>query len=532
MTTSNSTINSPAPVDDYFIAMVCTPVVMYTLGVSRLSREVRHLAKESGLLNRLARMVVVTLALLCAFTISAGVAIARLLPPRLALFQMPQVAGARIAGTGHSLRGATGGSGAQATASAVTARLSALIGSGGLGSSVGALVTDLSTGRVLYQLNAASGFTPASTTKVATAAAAIDVLGPDARFSTSVTMPASGAGSAAATTIVLVGGGDPVLAAGPYPAGDYPRPATLKSLAAKAAAALRAKGISQVRLRYDDSLFGGPVLAPGWPALSGPASYVYTGNVTPITGLEIDQGRLTASGRPEDSDDPVNYLPRSLTPSADAARAFARLLRKDGITVHGALGATPRRAGPVIASVRSPALSEIVQQMLSESNNVIAETLARHVAIATGRPATFAGAAGAVMAVDRKLGVTGIHLYDGSGLSPLNRISPRALVALLRVAARSGRLRAVLTGMPVSGFSGTLAPGSYFGPFGQAGLGTVRAKTGNLTGVATMAGIVYTASGQSLAFAFMGNNIPVKHAATAGIVLAQLATALAGCGCG
>ncbi|HEX9030807.1 MAG TPA: D-alanyl-D-alanine carboxypeptidase/D-alanyl-D-alanine-endopeptidase [Streptosporangiaceae bacterium] len=490
-------------------------------------------------MNRLARMVVVTLALLCAFTIGAGAAIARLLPPRLALFQMPQVAGARLAATGHGLQGAVGpaaGSGGQATASAVSARLSPLIGSGGLGSSVGALVTDLSTGRVLYQLNPAVGFTPASTTKIATAVAAIDVLGPGARFTTSVTMsPAAGAGAAhgGVPTIVLVGGGDPVLAAGPYPAGDYPQPATLTSLAARAAAALRAKGISQVRLRYDDSLFGGPVLGPGWPAFGTATNYVYTGNFTQITGLEVDQGRLTASGRPEDSDDPFNYRPRSLTPSADAAKAFARFLRKDGIAVHGTLAGPPRHAGPVIASVRSPALAEIVQQMLTESNNVIAETLARHVAIATGRPGTFSGAAAAVMAVDRKLGVTGIQLYDGSGLSPLNRISPRALVGLVRLAAGSGpaRLRTVITGMPVSGFSGTLAPGSYFGPFGQAGLGTVRAKTGNLTGVVTMAGIVYTASGQALAFAFMGNNIAVKQAGTAGITLAQLATALAGCGC-
>jgi D-alanyl-D-alanine carboxypeptidase/D-alanyl-D-alanine-endopeptidase (penicillin-binding protein 4) len=172
--------------------------------------------------------------------------------------------------------------------------------------------------------------------------------------------------------------------------------------------------------------------------------------------------------------------------------------------------------------------------MLTESNNVIAETLARHVAVATGRPGTFAGAAAAVMATARKLRVTGLHLYDGSGLSKFDRISPQALVSLVRLAAGAGphALRPVITGMPVAGFSGTLGPGSFFGPFGPAALGTVRAKTGNLDHVATMAGIAYTASGQLLAFAFMGNDIPAKLGAQPEMELAGLATALAGCGCG
>ena len=211
-------------------------------------------------------------------------------------------------------------------------------------------------------------------------------------------------------------------------------------------------------------------------------------------------------------------------------------MRKHGITLRGklALALAPRAtAGKLLGVVRSPVLAAIVQQMLTESNNVIAESLARQVAIATGLPGTFAGAAGAVMAVAAKLKVHGLHLYDGSGLSPMDRISPKALVALVGLAARSGsRLRPVITGMPVAGFSGTLAPGSFFGPFGRGALGMVRAKTGNLTHVATMAGVAVTESGQLLAFAFMGNDIPTRLGAQPESTLAQLATALAGCGCG
>ncbi len=492
-------------------------------------------------MNRLARMMALTLALLCLFTIGAGAAVARLMPHRLALFQLPDVSGHGLARPGRALTATTGapsgGSGGSdggvATAAGVTARVDGLVRSGNLGPHVGALVADLSTGQVLYEQDAAARFAPASTTKIATAVAALETIGPQARFSTRV-LAGGRASAAGGAQIVLAGGGDPTLAVHGYPGGDYPHPATLSTLAAATARALRAKGVSSVTLRYDASLFGGPGVARGWKPFGAAGNYVSSGNITPITGLEVDQGRLTGGGAPEDSDDAGNFRPRSLTPSRDAARAFAVLLRKDGITVQGkpSAGHAPR-AGQVLALVRSPSLAAIVQQMLTESNNVIAETLARHVAIATGRPGTFAGAAAGVTAVAARLKVPGLHLYDGSGLSPMDRISPRALVTLIALAARSGaRLAPVITGMPVAGFSGTLGPGSFFGPFDPAGLGMVRAKTGNLTHVATLAGVALTASGQLLAFAFMGNDIPVRLDGRPETTLAQLASALAGCGCG
>jgi D-alanyl-D-alanine carboxypeptidase/D-alanyl-D-alanine-endopeptidase (penicillin-binding protein 4) len=224
-----------------------------------------------------------------------------------------------------------------------------------------------------------------------------------------------------------------------------------------------------------------------------------------------------------------------MTPSRDAARYFAQFLRKDGVLVRWPLTAVTARGradGAVIAAVHSPPLAQIVQQMLAESNNVIAETLARHVAVATGRPGTFSGAAGAVMAIDRKLGVRGIEINDGSGLSPQDRIWPQALVGLVRLAALGPvRLRPAITGLPVAGFYGTLGPGSFFDSFKSVALGVVRAKTGNLTGVATMAGIAYTRTGQLLAFAFMGNDLSAKLGVQPETTLADLATALASCGC-
>jgi serine-type D-Ala-D-Ala carboxypeptidase/endopeptidase (penicillin-binding protein 4) len=474
-------------------------------------------------LRRHSRLASATIAVLCAFTIAAGVTVSRLLPARLALWQMPRIAAAGIPGSGRALAAATGTASGQAgaTAAGVARAIDHEVDSTVFGPRLGVLVTDLATDRVLYSRNATTGFAPASTNKLATAIAALDVLGPSATFRTTVVIGPRD------STIVLVGGGDPTLAAGAPPAADYPQPATLLELARQTAAALRARGRHSVRLSYDTSLYTGPGLAPGWPQ-----SYVTTGNVSVITPLEVDQGRVTASGAPADNE--ASSGPRSVNPAALAATSFAGFLAADGIRVTGAPAVgSASRTDSVLASVQSPPLSEIVGWMLEESNNVIAENLARHVALATGRPASFSGGAMAVTATLRRLGVTGeISLTDGSGLSPDDQLSPAVLVQLVRLAADHARLRSVLTGLPVEGFSGTLARGgSVFGLGQPDGFGLVRAKTGNLSTVAALAGTAYARNGQLLAFAIMADKIPQSGLGNAATAMVDLATTLAGCGC-
>ena len=483
--------------------------------------------------NRLRLTALAALAMLNVFALAAGLAVAGLLPAQLARWRLPRVAAERLTAPGVVLPVPAGG--ILPTSHGLAAALSPLIAQPTLGSHVGVIVTDLATGTVLFARGSTIPATPASSAKLATAVAALGVLGPSARFTTRVVVgPAPG-------SIALVGGGDPTLAAGPYPAGQYPQPATLAALASQAAHWLLARGEHTVRLRYDDSLFTGPVTAPGWSA-----SYISTGNVTPITALSVDQGRLTKADQPENRDDPLNYRPRSLTPDAGAAAAFARFLHGQGIRVLPGITAVPAAAGEgragvvptgavTIASVRSPDVASIAGWMLRESNNVIAEYLARQVALHTGRPASFAGAAAAVIAADARLGVHGgIHLVDGSGLSTLDLITPLALARLVGLAGdgRQAALRAAATGMPVAGFSGTLAPGqSVFGGFGPTALGMVQAKTGNLNTVLSLAGIVSDASGRPLAFAVMADQIPRGELVPAAGVIDRMATTLAGCGC-
>jgi serine-type D-Ala-D-Ala carboxypeptidase/endopeptidase (penicillin-binding protein 4) len=481
------------------------------------------------MVRRTRRAALLTLAMINVFTLAAGVAVARMLPPRLAALRVPTVASAPITG-GNAVLGSGTKDGPLPTATGLRNALAGPLSVTALGPQVSALVADPVTGQVLLSEHGARPMTPASTTKLATGLAALAVLGDDARFTTRVVR------GAAPGSIILVGGGDPTLAVNPFPARDYPHPATLASLAAATARALRAQGRRTVVLGYDTSLYAGPALAPSWPA-----GYVTGGDVTPIVSLEVDQGRLTPAGQPEDSDDPYNLLPRSSDPALMAAESFAALLTADGMRVTGAptpQTAPAQQAAPgqrdEIARVTSPPLSAIVAQMLEESNNVIAENLARQVALATGAPASFSGAAHAVTEELKRLGVTtGIHLVDGSGLSPQDAIAPATLVKILELATDRPRYRALLAGLPVAGFSGTLSAGeSVFSGIGGAALGSVRAKTGNLGTVASLAGLVYDRSGGVLVFALMADQIPaaglLPQAANA---IDAAASALAGCGC-
>jgi len=477
---------------------------------------------------------VATLAMLNLFTLAAGVAVVRMLPPRLAALRIPVAAarpvvrpGAVLAPVAASTDTGTGtGSGADPASLPTAAGLAAMLGTtlpAGETGPTGVEIADARTGKVLYTQNAAALATPASTTKVATAVAALAVLGPDARFTTSVRKVSGG--------IVLVGGGDPTLAVNAYPSSDYPQPATLAALAASTAQALKAKGDKTVQLGYDTSRYTGSDMAPGWTD-----GLISSGNVTPIESLEADQGRLTPGGALQDSDDGTNFTPRTSDPVGMTVAAFASLLGQDGITVSGTPAETTAPSGaPLLASVSSPPLSQMAEQMLRESNNVIAENLARQLAIAMGQPATFSGAADAVMTELRRLGVTTpISLVDGSGLSPEDGIAPETLVRVLQVAsAGPPQLRAAVTGLPVAGFSGTLsAGGSVFGGINGAARGAVRAKTGNLDTVATLAGLVSDRSGAVLIFAIMAPQVPdaglLNAAANA---IDSAAAGLAACGC-
>ncbi|MGW2015423.1 D-alanyl-D-alanine carboxypeptidase/D-alanyl-D-alanine endopeptidase [Streptomyces sp. NPDC001927] len=374
-----------------------------------------------------------------------------------------------------------------------------LLADPGLGPLRTASVVDVTTGKQLYGEGATTAMTPASTIKIATSVAALSALGPDHRIPTTVVAAPDG------RTLTLVGGGDPTL--------DRAR---LKALARDTARALKARGITAVRLTYDTSRYQGPARHPIGP----------NENIAPVSALMLDEGRLDGS----DS----GPAPRSADPAGDAASAFAELLTEAGTKVQGAPapGRAPKPAegtasGP-LARTESAPLSALVERTLTNSDNDLAEALARQTALARKQPASFTGAGKAVQAELAALGLptAGARFADGSGLSRDDRLSAALLTGLLTRAADPARpaLRPVLTGLPVGGFSGTLK-GRFDTGTALGGAGLVRAKTGTLTGVNTLAGTVVTADGRLLAFAFLAGRTPSPYQAQP--ALDRLSAALA-----
>ncbi|HYF72480.1 MAG TPA: D-alanyl-D-alanine carboxypeptidase/D-alanyl-D-alanine-endopeptidase [Nocardioides sp.] len=341
---------------------------------------------------------------------------------------------------------------------------------------------------------------PASTLKLLTAAAALEVLGPDHTFATTVV-------EAGPRRVVLVGGGDPLLSA-----------PDLRRLARDTAAALLATGRTAVRVGYDAGLFTGPEVSPHWPA-----GYIADAVVSPITSLWLDEGR-TAEG-----------YGRVADPAATAAATFAAALAAAGVTVTGGPQEATAPAGSAeLARAASDPVSALVEHTLETSDNEAAEVLARHVGLAVDGDASFAGGTRAVRQVLEGLGVPmqGATTYDGSGLSRDNRLDPDTLTAVLGLAASPDQpdLRTVLTGLPVAGFSGSL--GGRFEDAGDAGRGLVRAKTGTLSGVSGLAGIVTDRQGRPMVFALLADDIELVDTLDARDALDAATSALAGCRCG
>ncbi len=356
-------------------------------------------------------------------------------------------------------------------------------------------------------------YLPASTTKLLTLGAALESLGPDRTFTTRVVRGEK------PREVVLVGGGDPLLASEPLTVAEaestYPARADVASLALEAAATLGGKG--RVKVRFDDSLFAGPTDNPAWRR-----DYVPDDIVSPITALMVD------SGVAPDGDS------RSDDPSLAAARAFASALAAAGLKVIDEPARVVVRPGAEeLASVESAPLSEIAERILDVSDNEGAEVIGHQVGLATSGTGSFEAGAAGVLATLGGLGidVSGDVVYDGSGLSRRNRVATTTPLALLQHAAGPGgeAMRSLITGMPVAGFTGSLTYRFDEGPAVARGL--VRAKTGTLTGVHALAGIAVGRDGQTMAFVFAADRVADVDKYDAQDALDNAAAALAACRC-
>jgi D-alanyl-D-alanine carboxypeptidase/D-alanyl-D-alanine-endopeptidase (penicillin-binding protein 4) len=393
-------------------------------------------------------------------------------------------------------------------AASVARTIASAVKNSALGPRLRARIVDGATGAVLYNEDGTTPAAPASTAKLMTAAAILTVHPATYRFTTRV--------EAAGGTLILVGGGDPTLtgAAVGQP-GAYPQAARITDLAAQ----IKKTGVSASRILVDDALFAGPSISPAWEAEDAPSSYAGA-----ITAVMADGGRAYPTS---------GY--RSATPDLAAGHELAQALGEPDLSVSRGL---PPAGSRQVASVQSAPLDVIIEQMLHDSDNVIAEVLARQVAVARHITASFLGGARAIRSVLAGLGIqVGGGMLDGSGLAVADRVAPAALVQLLRVAAGDVPTKvptdasALISALPVAAWSGTLQYRYLTGP-AAAAAGLVRAKTGSLTGVTSLAGYVHDRSGRLLVFSLDADQTPTYGTSAAESALDDIVAELASCGCG
>lgn len=383
------------------------------------------------------------------------------------------------------------------------------------GKSTNVLVVDYLTGQVLASVDGDDPQVPASTTKLLTAVAALQALGPDYRFTTRVVQSGS--------TLTLVAGGDLMLRAGKGHGGaeldadGRVLPNGFAGMADLGEQIEAAVPVGPITLAVDTTDFPGPSYPASWPAYA--LSMGYAGRVE---GIAINIGKKNGV-------DVGEYGARDKEPAVRALDTLAKDLTKRGyeVTVVGKRAAAS--GSEEVASVVSAPLWAVVTEFLRYSDNTVTEQVARVLGLEKHGAATPENAARATREVLEEMGVSvdGLVLYDGAGYSDRNQISPRTLVDSMVRSAEFDNTNDLLTYLPLGGLEGTV--GKRFA--GAPAAGYLRAKTGSLTGVTTLAGVVTTADGRLLAFATLLDGMPPGQPRPMAAVN-DFVNGLAECGCG
>ena len=366
------------------------------------------------------------------------------------------------------------------------------------------LIIDIE-GTRLVSVNPDIPLLPASNMKVVVAMVALDVLTPDFVFSTSLIGKANG--NAIDGDAYLVGGGDPVLVTGNYPVTE-PYPTFNFTRLENLFDALAQKGITRIggsiigdESRYDAERFS-PSLGLG----------IKGTEVGPLGALMVNDG--VVSGNPIKPDNPA----------LGAATEFTNTLQNNGIAVSGSpkVGTAPQDL-PVIAKIDSLPLSDIIAEMLTNSDNNTAELLVKEIGFAvSGVGSREAG----LEAMKAKLVEWGIPLdvlqfFDGSGLDRGNRLTCNTLMTLL---TRDGGFGPVGLGLATANQTGTLREVLV----DTLGAGKLRGKTGTLTGAKALSGFVPFSADQASTFSLIINSPNAANQTTYRPIWNALSDALGG----
>jgi D-alanyl-D-alanine carboxypeptidase/D-alanyl-D-alanine-endopeptidase (penicillin-binding protein 4) len=337
-----------------------------------------------------------------------------------------------------------------------------------------AVAFDLSTGTAVFSLNSSRSLVPASNEKLPITYAALESLGPDYRIETDVLGQGELVGSTWRGALVLQGHGDPTLSSGDL---------TWLARQVKGAGVQRVVG----PVLGDESYFDSRRTGPGWKAS------FYINESAPLSALTVDRTWFRGY--------------HSRVPALAAASLFKDALRREGVSVTGRpmVGRASVDAQP-LGQVLSPPLAQIVRFMDRQSDNFTAELLLKQLGASNGVVGTSGGGAREVRRVLAEAGVplAGVRIVDGSGLSPYNRLTARAIVAMLTAAWDDAEIKpAFVAALAVAGRSGTLKDRLRYPP----ARGAVIAKTGTTSVASALSGFVR----QRYVFSVLQNGRPVSY---------------------
>ncbi|MGB5952528.1 MAG: D-alanyl-D-alanine carboxypeptidase [Ornithinimicrobium sp.] len=380
------------------------------------------------------------------------------------------------------------------------------------------VVADAINGDVLVDIDGDEPLTPASLTKVISAAAIMSALPQEHTFTTRVVPGAT------AQDIVLVAGGDQLLTSGRSNPRAVVGRAGLSTLASRTANALQSREGSgagdPVRVWLDTTYADGPSRAPQW------------------TDFWLDNGfagRITMLGLEESRALPSDPSPRD--PAMVAAASFVDSLEEQGIeVVSEEIERVEAPAEPALAEVESAPARDVLALALATSDNAMIEQLSRQAALADGAEIDQESVNAWVLStVTETYGIStdGAVLADTSGLSDGTQV-PMSLIAETLMVGANGRhpaLQSALAGLPIAGLSGTLTD-RFAGEAAISARGVVRAKTGSLPQVASLAGTLSTEDGQMLVFAVSTNDVGGgAEGVEARAAIDRMIADLAACGC-
>jgi D-alanyl-D-alanine carboxypeptidase/D-alanyl-D-alanine-endopeptidase (penicillin-binding protein 4) len=335
-----------------------------------------------------------------------------------------------------------------------------------------AVALDLQSGSVVFARHGDLPLAPASNEKLTVTFAALRDLGVTYRFKTEVLASGTQDGPVLHGNLYLKGFGDPTL-----------RSSRLDQLAAAVAAA----GIARVdgRLVGDESWFDTRRTAPGWKA-----GYLVN-ECPPLSALVVDRAGYD------------HHV--ALSPALAAAGVFRKLLRAHGVTTGPAVVGRAPESATQVAETDSATLPNIVAVMDRESDNFRAEMLLKELGAEVGDGGTTAAGAAVVRRdlAAAEVPLAGVALFDGSGLSLLDRLTADAVSAILVAAWNDPVLKLPFwSALPVAGENGTLEDRMEKAP----ARGAVRAKTGTTDRASALSGYVR----DRYVFAVLQNGWPVS----------------------